>query len=45
MSKRACKVCGSIHSNCPFTDCYSEKLNGRLPDSLQDYYIQKFGDD
>jgi len=25
------------------TDCYSEKTDGPLPDSLQDYYNAKFG--
>ena len=44
-SKRPCNVCGEVHKNCPFTDCYSEKNDGQLPDSLEDYYIQRFGDD
>jgi len=43
MMKRVCKVCGEIHKNCPFVDCYSEKIDGPLPDSLADYYESRFG--
>ena len=42
--KRACKNCGQIHKHMPFTDCYSEKDDGPLPDSLEDCYRQRFGD-
>ena len=41
-TKRRCKVCGNVHLNCPFTDCYAEKT---LPDDLQDYYSRKFGEE
>lgn len=44
-NKRACKNCGEVHTHCPFTDCYSEKESGPLPDSLQDYYKGKYGED
>jgi hypothetical protein len=42
--KRTCKNCGQVHNHCPFTDCYSEKTDRLLPDSLQDYYNAKFGE-
>ena len=37
-NKRPCKVCGEVHKNLPFTDCYSEENDGPLPDSLEDAY-------
>ena len=43
--KQACKNCGQIHLNCPFTDCFSSKDDGELPDSLEDYYKNKFDED
>jgi len=42
--KRACKNCGKVHIHAPFTDCYSEKEDGSLPDDLESYYKRKFGD-
>jgi len=45
MKKRKCKVCGEVHLHCPFTDCYSEEIDGPLPDDLQEYYKNKFGED
>ena len=42
--KRACRVCGQVHKNCPFTDCYSEETDGQLPDDLQSAYTDKFGE-
>ena len=42
-NKRKCKVCGQVHKNMPFTDCYSEKNDGPLPDDLQDFYRRKVG--
>lgn len=42
--KRPCKVCGQTHVGCPFTDCFSGNEN-ELPDSLQDGYRARFGDD
>ena len=43
-NKRACNVCGKIHKNMPFTDCYSEEKDGEQPDDLQDFYKRKFGE-
>ena len=43
-NKRKCKVCGQVHKNMPFTDCYSEQEDGPLPDDIQSYYKDKFGD-
>jgi hypothetical protein len=41
--KRACLICGLVHYGCPFIDCFDDSEG--TPDSLQDYYISKFGDD
>jgi hypothetical protein len=43
--KKACKNCGLVHKHEPFTDCFSEKTDGPLPDDLQEYYHNKFGED
>ena len=44
LNKRACNICGKVHKNMPFIDCYSEEADGPLPDDIQDLYKRKFGD-
>ena len=36
LNKRACKYCGKIHKNEPFTDCHNPEEP--LPDSLEERY-------
>jgi len=45
MKTSKCKNCGKVHLHCPFVDCYSEKDDGPLPDSLGDYYNGMYGGD
>ena len=35
-TKRACKYCGKVHKNAPFTDCHNP--DEQLWDSLEDQY-------
>ena len=41
--KRKCNVCGQVHLNCPFTDCYSEEKDGEVPDDIIQAYEDRFG--